>query len=50
MLLGGGRRGRGVVSAHAASYSLALQQDAHSVLQRADLTSLDLLVRFKLAA
>ncbi|KAA6417916.1 MAG: hypothetical protein FRX49_12149 [Trebouxia sp. A1-2] len=45
MLRGGGSRGRVVVPAHGASHSLALQQDAHSVLQRADLTSLDLLAQ-----
>lgn len=50
MLRGGGSRGRVVVPAHGASHSLALQQDAHSVLQRADLTSLDLLVCLELAA
>ena len=50
MLSGGGRRGRVVISAHGTSHSLALQQDAHSVLQGADLTSLDLLVGFELAA
>ena len=51
VILAGQRRGQGLVlRAHGASDCLALQQDAHSVVQRGDLASLHLLVRLELAA
>ncbi len=38
------------MGAHGAGHSLALQQDAHSVVQGGDLTSLDPLVCLELTA
>lgn len=44
------RRQSLVVRAHGACHSLTLQQDAHSMVQRGDLSGLHLLVRLELAA